>query len=308
MSGIEIRPFRRSDREQVTRLVNVHAASVIPGAAASVNAVLAQFEREPGEVIVDPWVAERRPLVAEQGGSVVAAALLGRYRDEPDVGPAYRKTGEIRWLLFWPLAPTGNPFWSDGRAAAEQLLEACLGQFRQWRVSQAHADGDLPVAGVYGVPEQWPHIAELYRNNGFVAGRLEIVHLADLTRLPEPGPPPLPGLHLNRSVGINGIRLSANLDGTCVGFIEVDALETAERLRQQPGLADIGNLEVDPEHRRRGIGTWLLRSAAHWLRLAHVDRLLSYATPDETELLAFVEHRGFTEVTRTNRGWERSLD
>jgi hypothetical protein len=31
MSSIEVRSFRRGDREQLTRLVNVHAAAVIPG-------------------------------------------------------------------------------------------------------------------------------------------------------------------------------------------------------------------------------------------------------------------------------------
>jgi hypothetical protein len=79
-----IRPFRRADRDQVTALVNGHAAAVVPGVAASVNTVLAQFEREPDEVIVDPWVLERRALVAEQDGGIAAAALVVRYRDEAD--------------------------------------------------------------------------------------------------------------------------------------------------------------------------------------------------------------------------------
>ena len=91
-----IRPFRRADRDQVTALVNAHAAAVVPGAAASVNTVLAQFEREPGEVIVDPWVLERRALVAEQDGGIAAAALVVRYRDEADVGPGFRGLGEVR--------------------------------------------------------------------------------------------------------------------------------------------------------------------------------------------------------------------
>ncbi len=76
---------------------------------------------------------------------------------------------------------------------------------------------------------------------------------------------------------------------------------------QQPGIADVGNLEVGAEHRRRGIGTWLLRSAAQWLRLGQVDRLLLYAAADETAALAFARHHGFTELTRTCRGWQRSL-
>ncbi|MDQ3531762.1 MAG: N-acetyltransferase, partial [Actinomycetota bacterium] len=31
MSSIEVRPFRRGDREQLAALVNAHAAAVVPG-------------------------------------------------------------------------------------------------------------------------------------------------------------------------------------------------------------------------------------------------------------------------------------
>ena len=47
MSLIEVRPFLRSDREQLTALVNAHIAAVIPGIAVSVNTVMSQLEREP---------------------------------------------------------------------------------------------------------------------------------------------------------------------------------------------------------------------------------------------------------------------
>src|SRR5712691_10995163 len=99
MSSIEVRPFRRGDREQLTHLVNVHAAAVIPGMAASVNTVLSQLEREPGEPIVDAWVIERATLVAEQRHRVVAAAHLLRYSADENVGEAYRDSAEIRWFL-----------------------------------------------------------------------------------------------------------------------------------------------------------------------------------------------------------------
>jgi hypothetical protein len=60
MSSIQVRPFRRSDREHVTALVNAHVAAVVPGVSVSVNTVLSQLEHEPGEFIVDPWIAERK--------------------------------------------------------------------------------------------------------------------------------------------------------------------------------------------------------------------------------------------------------
>jgi hypothetical protein len=31
MSSVEVRPFRRSDRDQLSQLVNAHAAAVVPG-------------------------------------------------------------------------------------------------------------------------------------------------------------------------------------------------------------------------------------------------------------------------------------
>lgn len=307
MPDFAVRLFRRADREQVTRLVNAHAAAVMPGAAASVNAVLNQFEREPDEFIVGPWVEERQTLVAEQGGSVVAAALLVRHRDSPDVGHGFRNAGDIRWLVFWPMAPAGNPYWSDGLSAAQGVMDACLAQFGRWQVERHYADGTLPVSGVYGIPEQWPHIAQLYTDNGFVPtpGDTEILHLADLADVPQPGAAPLPRLRLERVVGINGTRLSANLGHTCVGYIEVDVLDPVERHPRHGALADLGNLHVSEDHRRLGVGTWLLQHAACWLRLGHADRLLHYAAPDQTDQIAFAEHNHFRQITRTQRGWQR---
>jgi GNAT superfamily N-acetyltransferase len=109
------------------------------------------------------------------------------------------------------------------------------------------ADGDLPVPGVYGVPEQWPHIVSLYQRAG-------LTH------------------------------------------------------------ADIGNLHIAEQQRRRGVATWLLGRAADWLRLAQVERLLNYAwlegqdptSQDYTGYRAFLAASGFSELTRTKRGWTRT--
>lgn len=40
MTRFEVRPFRRSDRDQLTSLVNAHVGAVVPGASLSINAVL----------------------------------------------------------------------------------------------------------------------------------------------------------------------------------------------------------------------------------------------------------------------------
>jgi GNAT superfamily N-acetyltransferase len=301
--SIEVRPFRRTDRDQLTDLVNAHAAAVIPGISASVNTVLSQLEREPGEFIVDPWVGQRLTLVAEQRQRIVAAAHLLRYAADERVGESYRDSGEIQWFLYWPEAP----FWRDAPQAGDVLAAACVAQLDRWGVARQRADGSLPVLGVYGVPEQWPHIRATYERAGFVHdGRAEIVLVAEVERLPRGAEPPIADLAVERSVGINGTRLTAVLGDERIGFVEIDTnLEDAVRLSRLGGWADVGNLRVAETHRRRGVGTWLVAQAAEWLRLARVERLLAYATPDEADEIAFLESVGFRELTRTARGWER---
>ena len=300
MQQFEIRPFRRSDRDQVAALVNSHIAAVIPGMSVSINAVLSQFEREPGEAIVDPWVSERVTLVAEQRERIVAAAHLLRYADEERVGPSYRNAGEIRWFLYRPLAPVDNPFWPDATAAAERLLAATLSQLATWGVERRYADGAVPAPGVYGVPEQWPHIQAAYRRAGFAwTGSTETVFLARIRELPGPAGPPLEGLTIERSVGLVGTRLSALNGGDIVGYIEVETMTATHH-----GWADIGNLHVAEPFRRRRVGTWLLGQAAEWLRLAGVERVLDYTSAGEEAYEAFLRASGFRVLTRTLRGWE----
>jgi GNAT superfamily N-acetyltransferase len=316
MSSTQVRLFRRSDRDQLTQLVNAHAEAVVPGLSASVNTVLASLERQPGEFIENPWVAERVTLVAEQQNRVAAAAHLLRYFPDERAGVAARDVGEINWLLFWAQAPAGNLCWPDAAPAAAALMTACLDRFRDWGVSRQHAGGELPVHGVYGVPEQWPHIRALYQQAGFThTGHTEIVYLARVEDLPGLASPPLTGLSVRRSVGINGCRLSAVLGQDVIGYIEVQTFDEGERLIRTAGWADVGNLRISEPYRRRGVGSWLLGQAADWLRLARVDRLLDYAWLEGTdpggvsyeEYRAFLPAVGFRELTRTQRGWTRGL-
>ena len=314
MSDVQVRPFHRGDRDQLTKLVNAHAEAVVPGMSVSVNTVLSSLERQPGEFIEDPWVSERVTLVAELRSRVVAAAHLLRYFPDERAGEPARDAGEIRWLLYWPLAPAGNPFWPDVTGSAEALIAACADVFGRWGVTRQHADGELPVPGVYGVPEQWPHIAALYRRAGFThTGHTEVVYLAQVKDLPSADAPPLDGLAVRRSVGINGCRFSAVLGEEVIGYIETEVLDKGERMSRHGGWADVGNLHVASPRRRRGVGSWLLGQAADWLRLAGVNRLLNYAWLEGTDpgglnhddYRAFLPAVGFRELTRTARGWTR---
>ncbi|HWG61582.1 MAG TPA: GNAT family N-acetyltransferase [Streptosporangiaceae bacterium] len=315
MSSIRVRPLRRSDRDQLTQLVNAHAGAVIPGMGVSVAAVLAALERQPGEFIEDPWVSERVTLVAQQQDRIAAAAHLLRYFSDERAGNAARDVGEIRWFLFWPHAPAGNPCWPDATEAAQALINVCVRQLENWHITQQRASGDLPVRGVYGVPEQWPHIRAAYERAGFAhTGHTEIVYLATVADLARTAQPPIAGLSLSRSVGMNGTRLSAVLGREAIGYIEVETFEEGERQPRHAGWADIGNLHVAEAYRRRGVARWLLGQAADWLLLAGVGRVLDYAWLDGPDALgldytayrAFLDAAGFREVTRTRRGWTRT--
>jgi GNAT superfamily N-acetyltransferase len=313
---VQIRPFRRGDRDQLADLVNAHAGAVVPGMGTSVAALLASLERDPGEPVTDPWVGERATLVAEQQHRVVAAAHLLRYLGDERAGEPFRGAGEIKWLVFWPQGPSGNPYWAAAGGAAEELIAACIARFGQWGVTRQVAEGDLPVpCGVYGVPGQWPHVAALYERAGFRhAGHSEIVYLARVADLPRPAAPPVEGLAVRRSVGMNGTRLSAVRDGEAAGYIEVEIREKGERLSPRGRWADVGNLQVADGYQRRGVATWLLGQAAGWLDLAQVDNLLDYSCDgagdagqcDPAGYRAFLASAGFRELTRTRRGWTRA--
>jgi GNAT superfamily N-acetyltransferase len=277
--------------------------------------VLSSLERQPGEFIEDPWVCERVTLVAEQNGRIAAAAHLLRHFSDERAGEAARDVGEIHWLLFWPEAPAGNPCWPDAKAAAEALMAECIRQLEEWGVTRQEAGGELPMPGVYGVPEQWPHISALYERAGFAyAGHTEIIYLASVEDLRRIAEAPIAGLSVRRAVGMNGTRLSAMLGEDVIGYIEVEIFDEGERLSRNGGWADVGNLHVAVPYRRRGVGSWLLSQAANWLRAADADRLLDYAWLEGTDpggldyadYRAFLPAAGFQELTRTRRGWIRT--
>jgi GNAT superfamily N-acetyltransferase len=247
-------------------------------------------------------VAERATLVAVERERVVAAAHLHRYGDDERVGESYRGAGEIHWLL----SLVDAPFWPD-TGAGDVLATACLVHLEGWGVGRVYADGALPAPGVYGVPDAWPHVRAIYERAGFAhEGHTEIVLVAPVDDLPRPTPPPLANLSIRRELGINGTRFSAALGDDVVGFIEVETdFTNGGILSRFAGWADVGNLCVREEHRRKGIGTWLLANAVEWLRLGRAERLLTYVEPIHGDELGFWLHAGFRQLTKTERGWVR---
>ncbi|MFF8815379.1 GNAT family N-acetyltransferase [Streptomyces pactum] len=287
---MSVRMFRRGDRDQLTDLVNGHAAAVVPGVSASVNTVVTSMERRPEEFVTDPWVGERVTLVAEEYGRIAAAAHLLCYRTDREVGEELRGTGAVEWFLFRPGAeePAGT------------LMTACLAHLERRRVRARYAGGELPVPGVCGVPDQWPHIRAAYERAGFRhTGHVEIVLLARVADLPAPS-----GVHpeeIRRTVGGIGTLLTAHRDGDPVGHLELDTtLDRPERRSRAGGIADICDLDATDDT----VLDRLLGHGRDWLEQCGADRLLAYTTPDEADETERLLRRGFRELTRTARGWE----
>lgn len=295
---LSVRPFRRSDREQLTGLVNAHIGAVVPGWAVSVNAVLSQLERDTGEHVVEPWVVDRAAFVAVRGDAVVGGAFLKRYRPEGGgVTPAYADAGEITWLVFWPDQPD----------AGEALLATGVAQLDRWAVSQRFASGDLPSPCTYGVCDCWPHIRAAYEAGGLKAGgQIEILLVAEVADLPRAGTtPPVEGLTVRREVGyLHATRFAARLGGREVGGMNVQVdLTAGGTLSRLAGWAGAWALDVEEPLRRRGVATWLLGHVADWMRLGRADRLIDQAWPSEEDRVGFLLARGFRELTRTEKVW-----
>lgn len=297
---LEVRPFARRDREQLARLVNAHVAVVLPGGYVPPATLLSDLEHPLGEFVIGPWVTDLATFVAIERDRVVAAAHLRRYGADSRVSAGYRNAGEIVWLVYWP----------NHLDAGRAVMGAATDHLVSWGVRVQYANGTLPCPAVYGVSDAWPHVRALYEEVGFDFGdgQVEVVVAGPTAAIAPPGGPPVAGLTLRREVGTLGATFNALLDGEVVGMFEVDPdLTRGGTNLSAAGWADECNHRVRQDMRRRGIGTWLVRSAAEWLRLGGTTRLLSYAVEDQ-DLEAWIRYYGrfgLRPVNRSTRGWTR---
>ncbi len=288
-------PFSNDHLDQLAYLVNVHTSAVVPGWAVPPALIAARLERDPGEAIVDPWVVERRTLVAMQRDRLVAAAHLQRYGDDGRVGPAYRGHSEICWLLAWP----------NAREAGADLFDSAIRQLKAWQAPEHSAFGTGLQAGDSGVPDAWPHIATLARDAGFVPDpeRTEYLHAGWIPTDPPP-PAPLVGLSIRRTAVDDCTRFTALLDDREIGIFDVSTIVGLQKPALR-GWAEPWNLHVEPEHRNQGIGTWLVRSACPWLRLAGADRMMVDVdvTGHDNGVDRFYERLGWPQIAVFERAW-----
>jgi GNAT superfamily N-acetyltransferase len=286
--------------DQLTGLLNAHLDAVVPGFALPAAYLAERLTRDPGEAIVDPWVLRRHTLVAVERDRVVAAAHLLRYGATADVGPAFRDVGEIAWLLAWPAACD----------AAEAVLAAGLRRLADWGAeAQWLCTGSMFVPTVSGIPDTWPHIAAILRAVGYAPEpeREEVLYAGRIDRLEPPPAPPIEGLVLARRMCDFAPRFAAELAGESIGLFDVRSDVTAGGMVPAlAGWAEPWNLWVDERYRSQGVGSWLVRSAAPYLRLGGCDRMLVTVAIDDERAGAgrFYERLGLVRLARLDRAWK----
>ena len=296
-----VRPYRRSDRDQLTTLVNLHVATVLPGVELSTNVVLGQLEREPDERITDPWVAQRHCFVVEENEAVVGAALVHRYADDDRVPSDQQTMADIRWLVFQP----------SSTEAGRLLLDAVVAEARTWQTTRIGIDGTLPAPGCYGIPDSWPHVRRLLVEAGFEGPeRTELVLAASCEQLRGHR---LDGTKAARSVGDLGTRIdiqpagdSREAESGSLGWIEVCSPGSAlGRSAKAASWADVGNLFWAQDESAETIMPALFTAAAEWLLLGGVDRIIDYYAPDvhPPEYLAVLHRLGFSHLATNERVW-----
>ncbi len=301
----QIGPFDPSHLPKVQELINAHLTLLVPGWALSQEFIASHLARNPGQAITDPWVAEHTTLCALEGQRLVAAVHLLRYGPGPYVGPALAGTGEIAWFLTW----------ADKAEAAAALLAAASAQMRAWSVTELGAwNTGLPVGPFVGVPDVWPHITAALSAAGFHPGMggEEEVYGCLLDGVSPPADPPVPELAVRRGLttglwAAHEMRFTALLDGQEIGKCEV-ALDLTDNgaLPALQQWAHLTELEIKELWRNRGIGAWLVRHAAAWIRLGGKTRLLVATMADNAGAIRFYRRFGWERLVHERKGWSHS--
>lgn len=299
---MRVLPYEQTHLPALLDLVNLHLTAVVPGWALSEAFLAEHLERNVGEHITDPWVAERTTLCVLEGHGMLAAAHLLRYEDHPGVGEDLRGVGEISWMVFMP-----------GRQdAADGVLSNARERLAGWRVGRRQAYGaGLPKMPLLGVPDVWPHVASALAAAGYHPlhdDHRGILYGGRLDGVPAPEAPPLHGMTLCRTAGRFGPRFSAVLDERELGVCEcVTDLGRGGTLPALRGWAELSEVRVAEGWRDRGIGSWLVGTAAEWLRLCRCDRVVLVVDHEDETAGAgrFYRRFGWDVLTRELRSWSR---
>ena len=154
-----------------------------------------------------------------------------------------------------------------------------------WQVVDEQISGPLPVPVCVGIPDVWPHISGLVEQFGYSANEEvdESVYGGTLNGISAPGEPSVRGVTIHRDAGEFGTRFVAQLDGRDIAHCEcISDLTEGGQLPALAGWAELAEVETSETMRNQGVGSWVVRHAVKWLRLAKCDRIvLSVARDDE---------------------------
>jgi GNAT superfamily N-acetyltransferase len=116
---------------------------------------------------------------------------------------------------------------------------------------------------------------------------------------------------IRRTVGWFGARFSAMLGGEELGrcgcLTDLDRGGTLPALR---GWAELSEVHVAEGWRNRRVGSWLVGTAAGWLRLCRRDRVVLAVNEDDEAAGAgrFYRRFGWDVLAREIRPWPRDID
>ena len=298
-------PYDQVHLPALSDLVNLHLAAVVPGWAIPTPFLAEHLERNPGEFVTDPWVVDRSTLCVTEGHRMLAAAHLLRYGEGPEVAENLRGVGEISWLVFL----------RDRDDAAAELLSRNQEDLAGWPVTRLRARAaGFPKMPLPGIPEAWPHVAAALAAAGYQpphTGHREALYGGPLDGDGPLEKPPVPGMTVRRSVGRFGARFSAMLGGEELGRCEcLTDLDRGGRLPALRGWAEFSEVHVAEGWRNRRIGSWLVGTAAGWLRLCRRDRVVLAVNEDDEAAGAgrFYRRFGWDVLAREISPWPRDID
>lgn len=90
--------------------------------------------------------------------------------------------------------------------------------------------------------------------------------------------------------------LVSEMDGEVCGYVALTA-------QPEHGLAWVGDLVVEPSRRRRGIGTTLLKAAAHWGRERNLVRLMTEVQTKNYPAIRFCQACGLSFSGYNDHYW-----
>ncbi len=105
------------------------------------------------------------------------------------------------------------------------------------------------------------------------------------------------------------MRFAAVLNGEALGKCEVAVdLTDGGALPALQQWAQLTELQVGEPWRNRGIGTWLVRHAIAWIRLAGRTRLLLSTMADNDGAIRFYQRFGWELLVGEQKGWIRQSE